>query len=88
MLARTISSAARSNTTTSARIEALGRADLGVGVVDVVAGAVGQHRVDEVRLDVGRQRVVEAEPAGVVAGMLVLEVPTDATDRDLVCTLR
>ena len=59
------------------RGEALGRADLGVGVVDVVAGAVGEHRVDQVGLDVGGQQIVDGEPAGVVAGMLVFEVPAD-----------
>jgi hypothetical protein len=61
-----------------ARVAALGGADLGVGVVDVVAGAVGEHRVDEVRLDLRGQGVVEAEPSRVVAGVLVLEVPPDA----------
>ena len=77
MLSRTISSAARSNTHDLERVGALGRGDLGVGVVDVVAGAVGEHRVHEVRLDLGGEDVVEAEAAGVVAGLLVLEVPAD-----------
>ena len=57
------------------RVGALGGADLGVGVVDVVAGAVGEHGVDEVGLDLGRHAAVGAEAAGVVAGLLVLEVP-------------
>jgi ATP-dependent DNA helicase RecQ len=34
---------------------ALGRGVFGVGVVDVVPGAVGEHRVDQVRLDLGRR---------------------------------
>jgi hypothetical protein len=57
MLAHTISSAARSNTSASRAVAALGGADLRVGVVDVVARAVGEHRVDEVGLDLrGEQR--------------------------------
>ena len=52
---RTISSAARSNAHDLERVDALGRRDLGVGVVDVVAGAVGEHRVDQVGLDLGRR---------------------------------
>ena len=49
-----------------------------MGVVDVVAGAVGEHRVDQVGLDLGRQqRRRRLKPAGVVAGVLVLEVPAD-----------
>ena len=60
-----------------ARVGALGRAQLRVGVVDVVARAVGEHRVDEVRLHLGRHLALGAEAPGVVAGLLVLEVPAD-----------
>ena len=56
---------------------ALGRGVLGVRVVDVVAGAVGEHRVDEMGLDLGRLRAVAGEAAGVAAGRLVVEVPAD-----------
>ena len=52
-------------------------------VVDVVAGAVGEHRVDEVRLDLGRLRAVAGEAARVAAGRLVLEVPADAVLLDV-----
>ena len=45
------------------RVAALGRGVLGVRVVDVVAGAVGEHRVHEVGLDLGRLRPVAAKPA-------------------------
>ena len=48
-----------------------------MGVVDVVARTVGEHGVDEVGLDLGREQIVEREAAGVVAGVLVLEVPAD-----------
>ena len=48
-----------------------------MGVVDVVAGAVGEHGVDEHRLDLGCDHVVEREAAGVVGGLFVLEVPAD-----------
>ena len=58
-------------------VGALGRRDLWVGVVDVVAGAVGEHGVDQVGLDVGRQGALGQEPPGVAAGRLVLEVPAD-----------
>ena len=50
---------------------------LGVGVVDVVAGAVGEHGVDEVGLDLGGHGPEGREAPGVVAGLLVLEVPAD-----------
>ena len=60
------------------RVAALGRRVLGMRVVDVVARAVGEHRVDEMRLDLGRLRAVAGEAACVVAGRLVLEVPADA----------
>ena len=63
-----ICSAARSHTTISRASAHSGVEQLGVGVVDVVAGAVGEHRVDEVRLDLGRHGPVDAEPAGVVPG--------------------
>jgi hypothetical protein len=48
-----------------------------MGVVDVVAGAVGEHRVDEVGLDLGCHRALGGEAAGVDVGVLVLEVPPD-----------
>ena len=72
----TICSAARSNTTTARASAHSGVEQLGVGVVDVVAGAVGEHGVDQVGLDLGRRRRPGGAP-GVVAGRLVLEVPAD-----------
>ena len=48
-------------------IGALGRRELGVGVVDVVPGPVGEHGVDEMGLDLGGQRPLAGEAAGVVA---------------------
>ena len=65
------------------RVGALGRGVLGVRVVDVVAGAVGEHRVDEVGLDLGRLRAVAGEAAGVAAGRLVVEVPADPAVLDV-----
>jgi hypothetical protein len=56
---------------------ALGRADLRVRVVDVVARAIGEHGVHQVRLDGRGQQVVDAEPARVATGVFVLEVPPD-----------
>ncbi len=56
-------------------VPTLGRGELGVGVVDVVAGAVGEHGVDEVGLHLGRHRALAGETTGIVAGRLVLEVP-------------
>ena len=56
-------------------VGALGRGVLGVGVVDVVAGPVGEHGVDQVGLHLGRRRAFPGEAAGVAAGRLVLEVP-------------
>jgi hypothetical protein len=56
---------------------ALGRRELGVGMVDVVPGAVGEDGVDQVRLHLGGGRAVTGEAAGVVSGRLVLEVPPD-----------
>ena len=52
-------------------------------VVDVVARAVGEHRVDEVRLDLGRLRAVAREAARVASGRLVFEVPADAALLDV-----
>jgi hypothetical protein len=60
------------------RVGALGRGELGVGVVDVVPSAVGEHRVDEVRLDLGRRGPSHIEAARVLTRVLVLEVPADA----------
>ena len=65
------------------RVAALGRGVLGVRVVDVVAGAVREHRVDEMRLDLGRLRAVAGEPARVAARRLVFEVPADAVLLDV-----
>ena len=59
------------------RGEAFGCADLGVGVIHVVAGAVGEHRVDQIGLDVGSQQIIDRKAPCVVTGMLVFEVPTD-----------
>ncbi len=54
-----------------------------MGVVDVVPGAVGEHRVDEMRLDLGRLRTVARETSCVATGRLVLEVPADAVLLDV-----
>src|SRR3954453_21732291 len=48
-----------------------------MGVVDVVPGAVRQHRVHEMRLDLGRHRALASEAARVTPRRLVLEVPAD-----------
>ena len=50
------------------RVGALGRGVLRVRVVDVVARPVGEHRVHEMRLDLGRQRSLAREPACVATG--------------------
>ena len=52
------------------RVAALGRRVLGMRVVDVVARAVGEHRVDEMRLDLGRLRAVAGEPTRVAARVI------------------
>ena len=49
------------------RVGALRRGVLGVGVVDVVPGAVREHRVHEVRLDLRRLRALAGAAAGVAA---------------------
>ena len=49
-------------------VRAFRRRQLGVGVVDVVAAAIGEHGVDQVGLDLGRERQVHRFAAGVVAG--------------------
>ncbi len=56
-------------------VAALGGGELGVGVVHVVAGAVGEHRVDQVGLHLRRHGALPGESPGVVARRLVLEVP-------------
>ena len=73
-------------------VGALGRRQLGVGVVDVEAGAVGEHRVDQVGLDLGGHRAVGAEPAGVVGRATRPRSPTrpsacpGAPTRSRLCT--
>ena len=57
--------------------QALRRADLRMGVVDVVTGTVGQHRVDEMGLDLRGEEIVDTEPTSVAARVLVVEVPSD-----------
>ena len=59
------------------RVGALRGRQLRVGVVDVVPGAVGEHGVDEVRLHLGWHLAFRVEAAGIVARLLVLEVPAD-----------
>ena len=59
------------------RGQAFGGGVLGVGVVDVEAGAVGEDGVGQVGLDHRGQRPLAGEAAGVVARRLVLEVPPD-----------
>ncbi len=58
-----------------AGVDAFGRGHLGVGVVDVVPGAVGEDGVDQMGLHVRRQRALDGEAAGVDPRALVLEVP-------------
>ena len=65
------------------RVGALGRRVLGVRMVDVVPGAVGQDRVDEVRLDLGRLGAGTPLTPGVDTGRLVLEVPADLVVLDV-----
>jgi hypothetical protein len=65
------------------RVRALGRRVLGMRVIDVVPGAVGQHGVDEVRLDLGRGGTLPGEAAGVTPRRLVLEVPADLAVLDV-----
>ena len=50
---------------------------LRMSVVDVVAGAVGENRVHEVRLDLRWHRALTGIASSVAAGRLVLEVPSD-----------
>ena len=56
-------------------IPAFGRRELGVGMVDVVPSAVGQHRVHQMRLDLGCHCALAGETARVTARRFVLEVP-------------
>ncbi len=56
-------------------VVALGGGELGMGVVHVVAGAVGEHGVDQMGLHLRGHRALPGEAAGVVARRLVLEVP-------------
>ncbi len=49
-----------------------------MGVVDVVAGAVGEHGVYEVGLDLGGRGLLPYEAPGVAGRRLVLEIPVDA----------
>ena len=56
---------------------------LGVRVVDVVAGPVGEDRVDQVGLDLRWGRALPGEAAGVAPGRLVLEVPADLVVLDV-----
>ena len=58
-----------------ASIEALGRRHLGMGMIDVVPSPVGENRVDEVGLDLGRPRADGRESPSVECGAFVLEVP-------------
>jgi len=50
-----------------AGVGALGRGVLGMGVVDVVPGPVGEHGIDEVGLDVRRHSAVAGVATGVVS---------------------
>ena len=60
--------------------------DFGVGVVDVVAGAIREHGVDQRAFDLRSERVVNREPAGVVGRVLTFKVPSDlASGRRHVC---
>ncbi len=60
------------------RVHALRRGVLGVGVVDVEAGAVGEHHVDQPGLQLGWERALVAEAAGVAARRLLVDRPLDA----------
>ena len=64
-------------------VGALRGGELRVGVVDVVAGAVGQDGVHKVRLDLRRRRVVAGEAPGVAPGGLVFEIPPDLAVLDV-----
>ena len=57
------------------RVGALRRGHFGVGVVDVVPGAVAKHCIDEVGFDLRRHCAHGAEPTSVHVGVLVDEVP-------------
>ena len=57
-------------------VGALRGGQLGVGVVDVVAGAVGEHGIHEVGLDLGCQGVQGREAADVNGRGFVHEVPS------------
>ena len=55
----------------------LGRRDLGVRMVDVVAGSIRQYSVDERGFDLGGDRLVHEVTAGVIRWLFVFEVPSD-----------
>ena len=65
-------------------VTALGGGELGMGVVHVVAGTVGEHRVDQVGLHLGGHGSLPGEAPGVVAGGFVLEVPAGLLARHVV----
>src|ERR1700694_641751 len=46
-------------------------------MIYVVAGAVGQHGVDQMGLHLGGHGAFSGKPPGVIARALILEVPTD-----------
>ena len=75
-------SPALSWTTRSRGVSALGRRVLGVRVVDVVAGAVGQDHVRETQVLLGRLPQLDGlEPASVAERRLLLVVPADPPER-------
>ena len=59
------------------RVGTLRRREFGMGMVDVVPSAVGQHGVHQMRLDLGRHGALTGEAARIATGRLVLEVPLD-----------
>ena len=59
------------------RVRALGSRVLRMSVVDVVAGTVGEHGVDEVGLDIRGHRALAGIATSVTTRRLVLEVPPD-----------
>ena len=65
-------------------IGALGGGELGVGVIDVEPGAVGQNRVDQMGLDLWGHRTLAGLAPGVVARGLIFEVPADLLAGDLI----
>ena len=61
----------------SPSVSAFRDAQLGVGMVHVVAGSIGQDCVDQMGFDLGGQRADRGEAPYIYVGRLVKEVPPD-----------